>query len=634
MRKLFTFVFLLFLCGTARAEFITRVDCGTYTAAINDTTACLQTTTVSGRTAGHLYVRRAGAWVDVDTSGSGAPTTATYITQTADAGLSAEQALGALATGILKSTTTTGVVSIAVQGADYYAPGGTDVAVVDGGTGRSTLTLNGVLLGNGSSAINMTDAGTAGQVLTSNGAGSPPTFQTAGAGSGTVTSVATNAPLTGGPITTTGTVSCPTCLIASAPAANRLIIGSSGQNLTTVGSLGTTTTVLHGNAAGAPTFGAVSLTADVTGALVVNNGGTGITSGTSGGIPYFSSSSTIASSAALTANLPVIGGGAGVAPSVGTRSGNTTAFVTTTGSLTSGRCVEIDANGNFIQAAAACGSGAGSVTSVGQTFTGGLISVSGSPITTSGTLALTVAGTSGGIPYFSGATTWASSGALTANLPVIGGGAGAAPTVGTRSGNTTAFVTTTGSLTSGRCVEIDANGNFIQSAAGCGAAATFQAILFRPAQNEPPTANFATFDTRNGHPVLDFDGTTDEEAVFSGVLPDGYTGGGLTVDTWWSFTSATSGSLRVQAAIERIDVSSLDIDADSFASFQSAGGSAPGTTGQVIKVSITFTNGAQMDSLAAGEAFRLKIRRDADGTSGTDDITTDAELLMVQVKET
>jgi hypothetical protein len=41
-----------------------------------------------------------------------------------------------------------------------------------------------------------------------------------------------------------------------------------------------------------------------------------------------------------------------------------------------------------------------------------------------------------------------------------------------------------------------------------------------------------------------------------------------------------------------------------------------------------------MDSLAAGEAYRLKIRRDADGTSGTDDITTDAELIAVNVKET
>ena len=39
--------------------------------------------------------------------------------------------------------------------------------------------------------------------------------------------------------------------------------------------------------------------------------------------------------------------------------------------------------------------------SVAETFTGGLIAVAGSPVTTNGTLALTVAGTSGGIPYFS-----------------------------------------------------------------------------------------------------------------------------------------------------------------------------------------------------------------------------------------
>lgn len=40
---------------------------------------------------------------------------------------------------------------------------------------------------------------------------------------------------------------------------------------------GTTTTLLHGNAAGNPSFGAVSLTADVTGTLPVANGGTGQT---------------------------------------------------------------------------------------------------------------------------------------------------------------------------------------------------------------------------------------------------------------------------------------------------------------------------------------------------------------------
>ena len=72
--------------------------------------------------------------------GAAAPINATYITQIPDAGLSNEQALSLLATGILKSTTATGVVSIAAQGVDYYAPGGTDVAIADGGTGASTNT--------------------------------------------------------------------------------------------------------------------------------------------------------------------------------------------------------------------------------------------------------------------------------------------------------------------------------------------------------------------------------------------------------------------------------------------------------------------------------------------------------------
>jgi hypothetical protein len=73
--------------------------------------------------------------------------------------------------------------------------------------------------------------------------------------------------------------------------------------------------------------------------------------------------------------------------------------------------------------------GSGTVTSVAQTFTGGLVSVGGSPVTASGTLALTVAGTSGGIPYFDSASTWLSSAALTSNSLVLGGGAGAAPKV-------------------------------------------------------------------------------------------------------------------------------------------------------------------------------------------------------------
>lgn len=65
-----------------------------------------------------------GTYKIITTSGSTsfAPTNATYITQTANSTLTNEQALSALATGIVKNTTTTGVLSIAIAGTDYQAP--------------------------------------------------------------------------------------------------------------------------------------------------------------------------------------------------------------------------------------------------------------------------------------------------------------------------------------------------------------------------------------------------------------------------------------------------------------------------------------------------------------------------------
>lgn len=58
---------------------------------------------------------------------------------------------------------------------------------------------------------------------------------------------------------------------------NALALGAGTNKVTVLGSLGTTTTLLHGNAGGAPTFGAVVLTSDVSGTLPTGNGGTGIT---------------------------------------------------------------------------------------------------------------------------------------------------------------------------------------------------------------------------------------------------------------------------------------------------------------------------------------------------------------------
>lgn len=151
---------------------------------------------------------------------------------------------------------------------------------------------------------------------------------------------------------------------------------------------------------------------------------------------------------------------------------------------------------------------------------------------------------------------------------------------------------------------------------------------FFPASNEPPASNYATLDMRNLHPVLDFDDATNESAVFTGVLPANYGGGGLTVRWGYSMSSATSGDVDWDIQIERIGDQQLDVDADSFDTANSLDNTTvPGTSGNVDVLSLGLSN---IDSLAAGEQFRLKITRDA----ASDTASGDAELHWVEVRET
>jgi hypothetical protein len=157
-------------------------------------------------------------------------------------------------------------------------------------------------------------------------------------------------------------------------------------------------------------------------------------------------------------------------------------------------------------------------------------------------------------------------------------------------------------------------------------------IIFTPLANEPPSTNFAALDTRNGHPVLDFDASTDESAVFTGVLPRHYAGGGITISLRWAASSATTGNVVWNTQIERMEDEGTDFDSDAFAAAQAATAAAPGTSGATQFTDIAHTSGAQMDSLAAGETFRLKVTRDAD--NGSDTMTGDAELFAFEIRET
>ena len=91
-------------------------------------------------------------------------------------------------------------------------------------------------------------------------------------------------------------------------------------------------------------------------------------------------------------------------------------------------------SGTYLNGAGACSAPAGGVSSVSGDGT--VITNS----TSTGAVTLTIAGTSGGIPYFSSSSAWASSGALTAHAIVLGGGAASSPTVLGSLGTTTTLL--------------------------------------------------------------------------------------------------------------------------------------------------------------------------------------------------
>ena len=169
--------------------------------------------------------------------------------------------------------------------------------VVEGGTGDQTLAVHGVLIGNAASAINVTVAGTTGQVLTGV-TGADPTFQS--------------------------------------PAASSIsITGNSGGAL--VGSAFTFT----GGTTGL-TFSGAGTTETVTGTLVVANGGTGAASFNTNGVLISNTTSTgVLSAVSLTAGQVIIGSAttpaaATLTPGTGISiaNGNNTITISATGTTT------------------------------------------------------------------------------------------------------------------------------------------------------------------------------------------------------------------------------------------------------------------------------------------------------------
>jgi hypothetical protein len=149
--------------------------------------------------------------------------------------------------------------------------------------------------------------------------------------------------------------------------------------------------------------------------------------------------------------------------------------------------------------------------------------------------------------------------------------------------------------------------------------------VFTPMTSQPPASNFASPDVRNSIAVLDFDAGTQESAFWVSVMPEAASlGSGLKVRIHWMATTATSGDVVWGAQIERMNT---DLDSDSFDTAAEVTSATNGTSGIVTASEITITT---IDSVAAGELFRLKIYRKA--ADGADTMTGDAELVAVELR--
>ncbi len=145
----------------------------------------------------------------------------------------------------------------------------------------------------------------------------------------------------------------------------------------------------------------------------------------------------------------------------------------------------------------------------------------------------------------------------------------------------------------------------------------------------------ASQDTRNGRPVIAFeDGTnaTKPCACFEFRMSPYYSGGGLTI-TYTSGATATTGTTDVEASFERLNSGGQDWDLDGFASAVAANFTPNTTSGTFEDETIAFTDGAQIDSLAAGELGRIMTCRDSDDATN-DTMTGDWQIGHVAIMET
>lgn len=373
-----------------------------------------------------------------------------------------------------------------------------------------------------------TTAGSAGQALVSGGGGSSPMTWTSFGGtvnSGTTgqaayyaadgTTVSGTSALT---LTTTTAALNPSGTVTISPTGALTINPASASTMNNVAIGGVTpatgafttasaTGQISSGVAGA-SLGSLALSGNTSGTVIVK------TQAAAGSYNF-----NLPTTAGSSGDPLLSGGGGAAAMSYGSRSGNTTTFATTSGSLTNGHSATFDASGNIVDGGPLPTGTINSGTAGQLTYyagSGTTVSGNANVTVSSGDLTLGVAGATAGSMAVSGSTsgtitvkgTGATIGTYNFNLPTTagtsgqpllsGGGGASGMSWGSLSGNTSTFGTVTGSFTVGNCVAADASGNLIDNGSPCGSggsgtvtSSTATQIAYYPASTNAVAGNSA-----------------------------------------------------------------------------------------------------------------------------------------------
>lgn len=133
--------------------------------------------------------------------------------------------------------------------------------------------------------------------------------------------------------------------------------------------------------------------------------------------------------------------------------------------------------------------------------------------------------------------------------------------------------------------------------------------------------------------ALAYDAATDEHAWWTFRMPANYASAG-TVKLQWQANATTATTVRWGVKIGAVTPADADTPNEHAQATATTAASSTNTTEANRLTEVSIDCSANLDSVAAGDLVFLVIYRDADGTSGTDDLAVDAALVAAAFEYT